>query len=61
MYSREAQGAPILSWDAPGIRNGYPEIIIYGLGAAGCADPVDTAPYAYKVHADPTDTAPSAP
>ena len=30
-------------------------------GAAGRADPVDTAPYAYKVHADPTDTALSAP
>ena len=31
------------------------------MGAAGRADPVDTAPYAYKVHADPTDTAHSAP
>ena len=29
--------------------------------AAGRADPVDTAPYAYKVHANPTDTALTAP
>ena len=55
----ERHREPLYSpWDAPGIQNGYPEFYIYGLGAAGRADPVDTAPYTCKINADPVDTAP---